>query len=164
MIGQDNEKRRNDYINARQILCQEIMRADANQDGKVTLGSLFRSWSMKMNSCLFFLPSEEWLDFHKKLVKELQKADTDPNILEQISQRINTAFNMLDLNQDGFIAIDEWIKTCEFFGVDEKTAENSFRQITNNDRLEEDQAKQLFFQYLQSNDPTHPSNCLLCFL
>ena len=113
---------------------------------------------------LIFYFLEEWLDFHQHLVNELQKPDTDPIVLEQVCQRINTTFNMLDLNHDGFIAKDEWIKTCQFFGVDPKDAEQSFRQITDNDKLEEDQAKQLFFQYLQSNDPNHPSNCCLCFL
>jgi hypothetical protein len=38
LIGQDDIKRREDYANARKTLCKEIMRADANQDGKVTLG------------------------------------------------------------------------------------------------------------------------------
>ena len=38
LVGQDDAKRREDYANARKILCQEIMRADKNQDGKVTLG------------------------------------------------------------------------------------------------------------------------------
>lgn len=71
---------------------------------------------------------------------------------------------MLDLNHDGFIGKDEWIKTCQFFGVDENAAAKSFGQITTGDKLEEDQAKQLFFQYLQSNDPNHVSNCCLCFL
>ena len=40
LVGQEDSKRREDYANARKILCQEIMRADANQDGKVTLGEL----------------------------------------------------------------------------------------------------------------------------
>jgi hypothetical protein len=38
LVGQGDLKRREDYANARKTLCQEIMRADANQDGKVTLG------------------------------------------------------------------------------------------------------------------------------
>jgi len=38
LIGQDDIKRKEDYAAARKTLCQEIMRADANQDGKVTLG------------------------------------------------------------------------------------------------------------------------------
>ena len=111
-----------------------------------------------------FIILEEWLDFHQRLVKELQKPDTDPEILQQISDRINTTFHMLDLNHDGYIGRDEWVKTCQFFGVDQNAAEKSFAQITSNDKLEEDQAKQLFFQYLQSNDPNHVSNCCLCFL
>lgn len=40
LIGQDDVKRREDYANARKTLCEEIMRADANQDGKVTLGKI----------------------------------------------------------------------------------------------------------------------------
>ncbi|CAF4040933.1 unnamed protein product [Rotaria sp. Silwood2] len=144
LVGQDDVHRREDYANARKTLCQEIMRADANLDGKVTL--------------------EEWLNFHENLANELRKPDTDPEVLEHISQRINTTFNMLDLNHDGFIAIDEWIKTCQFFGVDEKTAEKSFYQITKQDKLEEDKAKQLFFEYLKTDDPNHISNCCLCFL
>lgn len=38
LIGQGDVQRREDYANARKTLCHEIMRADANQDGKVTLG------------------------------------------------------------------------------------------------------------------------------
>lgn len=38
LIGQDDPKREEEYATARKTLCQEIMRADANQDGKVTLG------------------------------------------------------------------------------------------------------------------------------
>ncbi|CAF4362627.1 unnamed protein product [Rotaria socialis] len=144
LIGQDDSKRREDYANARKTLCQEIMRADVNLDGKVTL--------------------DEWLKFHENLANELRKPDTSPEILEQVSQRINTTFHMLDLNHDGFIAVDEWIKTCHFFGVDEKAAANSFHQITKSDKLEEDRAKQLFFEYLKSDDPSHVSNCCLCFL
>ncbi|CAF3918527.1 unnamed protein product [Rotaria sordida] len=144
LVGQDDIKRREEYANARKTLCQEIMKADANQDGKVTL--------------------EEWLNFHENLANELRKTDTDPEVLEHISQRINTTFNMLDLNHDGYIAIDEWLKTCQFFGVDEKAAEKSFHQITKQDKLEEDVAKQLFFEYLKTDDPNHVSNCCLCFL
>lgn len=144
LIGQDDIKRKEDYAAARKTLCQEIMRADANQDGKVTL--------------------EEWLDFHRNLANELHKPDTNPDILEQLAERINTTFNMLDLNHDGYIAKDEWVKTCQFFGVDQQTAEKSFEQITNGDKLEEDEAKRLFFEYLKSDDPNHVSNCCLCFL
>ena len=39
LVGQDDIKRKEEYANARKILCQEIMRADTNQDGKVTLGN-----------------------------------------------------------------------------------------------------------------------------
>jgi hypothetical protein len=38
LVGQDDLQRQEEYASARKILCQEIMRADANQDGKVTLG------------------------------------------------------------------------------------------------------------------------------
>lgn len=38
LVGQGDVKRREEYANARKNLCEEIMRADANQDGKVTLG------------------------------------------------------------------------------------------------------------------------------
>jgi hypothetical protein len=38
LIGQEDTQRREDYANARKSLCQEIMRADTNHDGKVTLG------------------------------------------------------------------------------------------------------------------------------
>lgn len=144
LVGQDDVKRKDDYASARKTLCQEIMRADANQDGKVTL--------------------EEWLDFHRNLADELRKPDTHPDVLEQLSERINTTFNMLDLNHDGYIAKDEWVKTCQFFGVDERTAEKSFEQLTKGDKLEEDEAKRLFFEYLKSDDPNHISNCCLCFL
>lgn len=41
LVGQDDVKRREDYANARKTLCKEIMRADANLDGKVTLGKIF---------------------------------------------------------------------------------------------------------------------------
>ena len=161
LIGQDDTKRREEYANARKTLCQEIMRADANKDGKVTLGKIFKIlFFLKIN--IFSL--EEWLDFHQHLAKELQKPDTNPEILEQLSNRINTTFNMLDLNHDGYIGKDEWVKTCQFFGVDQTTAEKSFRQVAENDKLEEDKAKQLFFEYLKSEDPNHISNCCLCFL
>ncbi|CAM2701114.1 unnamed protein product [Rotaria socialis] len=144
LVGQDDGERREQYANARKTLCQEIMRADANQDGKVTL--------------------EEWIDFHQHLAKELQKPDTSPEILEQLSERMNTTFHMLDLNHDGYIAKDEWVKTCQFFGVDQTTAERSFQQLSKDDKLEEDKAKHLFFEYLKSDDPNHISNCCLCFL
>lgn len=38
LVGQEDQNRREEYVNARKTLCKEIMRADANQDGKVTLG------------------------------------------------------------------------------------------------------------------------------
>lgn len=38
LVGQDDNKRRQEYASARKTLCQEIMRADANKDGKITLG------------------------------------------------------------------------------------------------------------------------------
>jgi len=41
LVGQGDTKKREEYANARKTLCQEIMRADANQDGKVTLGKFF---------------------------------------------------------------------------------------------------------------------------
>lgn len=71
---------------------------------------------------------------------------------------------MLDLNHDGYIAKDEWVKTCQFFGVDQTMAEKSFEQLSKNGKLEEDEAKHLFFEYLKSDDPSHVSNCCLCFL
>jgi hypothetical protein len=40
LLGQGDSARRDQYANARKSLCQEIMRADANQDGKVTLGMI----------------------------------------------------------------------------------------------------------------------------
>ncbi len=40
LVGQDDTKRREEYASARKTLCQEIMRADANKDGKVTLGEI----------------------------------------------------------------------------------------------------------------------------
>jgi hypothetical protein len=140
------------------------MRADANQDGKVTLGELKILFQRKNSNVFFSNLLEEWLDFHANLAKELHKPDTDPEVLEQLSNRINTTFNMLDLNRDGYIAKDEWVKTCQFFGVDEKSAEKSFQQIAEGDKLEEDRAKHLFFEYLKSDDPNHISNCCLCFL
>lgn len=162
LIGQDDVQRQEDYARARKTLCQEIMRADANQDGKVTLGQpekrFFVHWAN------FLCRVEEWLDYHQNLANELRKPDTNPEILQQLSERINTTFNMLDLNHDGYIGKDEWVKTCRFFGVDEQTAEKSFEQIGKGDRLEEDRAKQLFFEYLKSDDPNHVSNCCLCFL
>ena len=111
-----------------------------------------------------FLLVGEWLDFHQNLADELRKPDTNPEILEQLSRRINTTFHMLDLNQDGYIGRDEWVKTCQFFGVDRDTAETSFQHLAQDEKLEEDRAKQLFFEYLQSDDPQHLSNCCLCFL
>jgi hypothetical protein len=42
LVGQENIQRREEYSSARKILCDEIMRADANQDGKVTLGIHFQ--------------------------------------------------------------------------------------------------------------------------
>jgi Ca2+-binding EF-hand superfamily protein len=50
LVGQEDPKRREDYAVARKILCEEIMRADANHDGKVTLG--------KQSSILFFVSLE----------------------------------------------------------------------------------------------------------
>jgi len=44
LVGQDDTTRREEYASARKTLCQEIMRADANQDGKVTLGKNFFSF------------------------------------------------------------------------------------------------------------------------
>lgn len=163
LVGQDDTKRKEEYASARKTLCQEIMRADANQDGKVTLGKkdvVF--FILKINSLDILI--EEWLDYHANLANELRKLDTNPEVLEQLSERINTTFNMLDLNHDGYIAKDEWVKTCQFFGVDEKAAEKSFEQITKGEKLEEDEAKRLFFEYLKSDDPNHISNCCLCFL
>lgn len=113
---------------------------------------------------MFVYYKDEWLDFHQHLADELQKPDTSPDILEQLSQRINTTFNMLDLNHDGFIGKDEWVKTCSFFRIDPQLAEQSFQQLTTDGKLEEDRAKRLFFEYLKSNDPNHISNCCLCFL
>ncbi|CAF1062563.1 unnamed protein product [Adineta ricciae] len=144
LVGQDDEKRREEYATARKALCQEIMRADANQDGKVTL--------------------EEWLDFHRRLANELRKPGANPDLLPQLTQRINTTFNMLDLNHDGHIARDEWVKTCQFFGVDKDTADQSFTQVAHGDNLEESVAKKMFFDYIKTDDPDHISNCCLCFL
>jgi len=39
LVGQEDLKRREDYALARKALCEEIMRADLNQHGKVTLGT-----------------------------------------------------------------------------------------------------------------------------
>lgn len=38
LVGQGDGDKREQYALARKGLCDEIMRADANQDGKVTLG------------------------------------------------------------------------------------------------------------------------------
>ncbi len=38
LVGQGNSQKKEEYATARKTLCAEIMRADANQDGKVTLG------------------------------------------------------------------------------------------------------------------------------
>jgi Ca2+-binding EF-hand superfamily protein len=144
LIGQDDVKRREAYADARKKLCAEIMRADANKDGKVTL--------------------EEWVVFHKHIADELRKPDTDPELLKQLDQRVHTAFSMLDLNQDGFIVQDEWVKTCHFFGVDQGAAEKSFQQLAKDGKIKEDKAKSLFFEYIKNDDPNHISNCCLCFL
>jgi len=144
LSGENSQKCSEDYAAARRKLMNEIMRADANHDGKVTL--------------------DEWLDFHKRLANELRKPDTDPLILEQFSDRIDTTFKMLDLNHDGIIEKAEWIKTCEFFGVEKNLAESSFAQIAEGGKLNEDEAKQLFFEYIISENPNHLSNCCLCFL
>ncbi len=138
------------------------MRADANKDGKITLGKNWKGVFLLRKNFRNIL--DEWLDFHTNLANELRKPDTNPEILEQLSARINTTFNMIDLNHDGYIAKDEWIKTCQFFGVEEQVAEKSFQRIAENDKLEEDKAKSLFFEYLKSDDPNHVSNCCLCFL
>ena len=50
---------------------------------------------------------------------------------------------MLDLNHDGYIGIDEWIKTCQFFGVEQSIAEKSFQQLSTNNKLEEDTEQSL---------------------
>lgn len=84
--------------------------------------------------------------------------------MTQLNKRINTTFDMLDLNHDGHIARDEWVKTCEFFGVDKETADTSFTKIANGDRLEESSAKKLFFDYIKSDDPDDVSTCCVCFL
>lgn len=81
-----------------------------------------------------------------------------------MTQRINTTFNILDLNHDGHIAREEWVKTCQFFGVDQETAEKSFSQIAPSNKLEESTAKKLFLDYIKIDDPNHVSNCCLCFL
>ena len=144
LVGQGDTHRREEYASARKLLCKEIMRADANQDGKVTL--------------------EEWLQFHRLVAAELRKPGTHPELLEQLTQRINTSFNMLDLNHDGHIARDEWVKTCQFFGIDKETADKSFTTIAKGDKLEESKAKTLFYDYIKTDDPNHISNCCLCFL
>jgi hypothetical protein len=71
---------------------------------------------------------------------------------------------MLDLNHDGHIARDEWVKICHFFGVDKEAADKSFTQIAQGDSLEESIAKKMFFDYIKTDDPNHISNCCLCFL
>ena len=71
---------------------------------------------------------------------------------------------MHDLNHDGHIAREEWVKTCEFFGVDKNAADKSFSQIAQGDNLQEKEAKKLFLDYIRSDDPNHVSNCCLCFL
>ncbi|CAF0733319.1 unnamed protein product [Rotaria sordida] len=144
LVGQDDTKRREDYATARKLLCQEIMRADENQDGKVTL--------------------EEWLQFHRRLADELRKPGTHPELLEQLTRRINTTFNMLDLNHDGHIARDEWVKTCQFFGVDKDAADKTFTTVAQGDKLDEKKAKTLFYDYIKLDDPNHISNCCVCFL
>ncbi|CAF1027856.1 unnamed protein product, partial [Didymodactylos carnosus] len=144
LIGQDNPKHSEQYATARKTLCAEIMRADANHDGKVTL--------------------DEWLEFHRRLKDELTKPDTNPDLVEQLCNRMNTTFQMLDLNNDGVIEKDEWIKTCGFFGVKTDVAEKAFNQIAKDGKLKEDKAKKLFFEYIKTDDPNHISNCCLCFL
>ncbi len=116
------------------------------------------------NKSFFNIFLEEWLDFHRRLASELRKPGTYPDLLPQLTQRINTTFNMLDLNHDGHIAREEWVKTCEFFGVDKDTADKSFTQIAKGDKLEESAAKKLFLDYIKVDDPNHVSNCCLCFL
>ncbi|CAF1508699.1 unnamed protein product, partial [Didymodactylos carnosus] len=144
LVGQDNPQHSEQYATARKTLCEEIMRADSNHDGKVTL--------------------DEWLEFHQRLRDELTKPDTDPELLEQLCERVNTTFKMLDLNNDGMIEKDEWMKTCQFFGVKTEAAEKAFNQIAKDGKLKEDKAKKLFFEYIKSDDPDHISNCCLCFL
>ena len=162
LVGQSDKGRREDYANARKTLCQEIMRADANHDGKVTLGtSSFPSKTLKSSSCRI---AEEWLDFHRRLALELRNPGQHPDLVPQLNQRINTTFGILDLNHDGHIAREEWVKTCQFFGVDEETADKSFTQIAPSNKLEESTAKKLFLDYIKIDDPNHISNCCLCFL
>lgn len=162
LVGQGDVKRREDYANARKTLCQEIMRADANQDGKVTLGkSISIDLNPKSFSCRI---TEEWLVFHRRLANELRNPGTSPDLLPQLNQRINTTFNILDLNHDGHIAREEWVKTCQFFGVEKDAAEKSFTQIAPGNKLEEKTAKKLFLDYIKIDDPNHISNCCLCFL
>ncbi|CAF3270560.1 unnamed protein product [Rotaria socialis] len=144
LVGQGDSSKRENYAGARKLLCEEIMRADANNDGKVT--------------------REEWLDFHRRLAAELRKPGTHPELLEQLTRRINTTFSMLDLNHDGHIARDEWVKMCTFFGVDKDEADKSFTSIADGDKLQESKAKMLFYDYIKTDDPNHVSNCCLCFL
>lgn len=108
--------------------------------------------------------TDEWLDFHRRLATELRTPGSHPELLEQLTKRINTTFNMLDLNHDGHIARDEWVKTCEFFGVDKGEADKSFSAIADGDKLQEAKAKTLFYDYIKTDDPNHVSNCCLCFL
>lgn len=104
------------------------------------------------------------MDFHRRLALELRNPGQSPELIPQLTQRINTTFNILDLNHDGHIAREEWVKTCQFFGVDKDTAENSFSQIAPANKLEESTAKKLFLDYIKIDDPNHISNCCLCFL
>jgi Ca2+-binding EF-hand superfamily protein len=163
LVGQDDLQKREDYANARKTLCQEIMRADANNDGKVTLGKFTFSIS-NLHSFIIIQFTEEWLEFHRRLANELRKPGTNPELLPQLNQRINTTFNILDLNHDGHIAREEWVKTCQFFGVDKDAAEKSFSTIAPDNKLEEKTAKKLFLDYIKIDDPNHISNCCLCFL
>src|SRR4051812_42507044 len=72
LVGQDDSKRRDEYSSARKILCEEIMRADANHDGKVTLGKLIFPEKKNKISGVFFSHGflEEWLDYHTNLAAE----------------------------------------------------------------------------------------------
>jgi len=165
LVGQGDTKRRQEYAEARKILCDEIMRADANHDGKVTLGKqliLGQKKQIDLQSRKFIL--EEWLDFHRRLATELRTPGQNPELIKQLNHRIDTTFNMLDLNHDGHIAREEWVKTCEFFGVDKNAADKSFSQIAQGDNLQEKEAKKLFLDYIRSDDPNHVSNCCLCSL
>ena len=120
-------------------------------------------YKKEINS-LYFLFTEEWLNFHQRLATELHTPGTHPNLLPQLARRIDTSFSMLDLNHDGHIARDEWIKTCQFFGIDKEAADKAFTQIAQGDKLEESAAKKLFYDYIKLDDPNHISNCCLCFL